>query len=80
MPGMNGYDLCSKIREQYPANKLPIIMLTAKNQITDLINALEGGANDYISKPFSKNELIISKNSTNPIKPIHFFLTFIHFP
>jgi len=58
MPGMNGYELCRLIREQYPANRLPVIMLTAKNQISDLVDALEAGASDYISKPFSKNELL----------------------
>ena len=58
MPGMNGYDVCRKIREKYSADQLPIIMLTAKNQITDLVTALNVGANDYISKPFSGSELL----------------------
>jgi len=42
----------------HPANLLPIIMLTAKNQVSDLVEGLQAGANDYLTKPFSKGELI----------------------
>ena len=58
MPGMNGYELCGIIREKYPANQLPVIMLTAKNQITDLVNALDAGANDYLVKPAPRGVLV----------------------
>ena len=58
MPVMSGYEVCLKLRETYPATELPIIMLTAKNQVTDLIDGFNSGANDYIPKPFSKNELL----------------------
>ncbi|MBF0224367.1 MAG: response regulator [Desulfobacterales bacterium] len=58
MPNMNGYEVCAELRKIYPANELPVIMLTAKNQVSDLVEGLESGANDYVTKPFSKNELI----------------------
>jgi two-component system sensor histidine kinase ChiS len=58
MPKMNGFQVCEKIREKYPANQLPIIMLTVKNQTSDIIEGFNSGANDYITKPFSKNELL----------------------
>jgi two-component system sensor histidine kinase ChiS len=57
MPRMSGFEVCRVIRETYPASKLPIIMLTAKNQVSDLVEGLQAGANDYITKPFNKNEL-----------------------
>jgi two-component system sensor histidine kinase ChiS len=46
------------IRKTYPANQLPIIMLTAKNQVSNLMEGMQAGANDYLTKPFSKGELI----------------------
>lgn len=63
MPGMSGYDVCSVLRESYSLYELPILFLTAKNQITDIVTALEAGGNDYLVKPFDKRELISrSKN------------------
>ncbi len=58
MPRMTGYEVCRKIRENFPANELPILMLTAKNQVSDLVEGLNAGANDYLNKPISKNELL----------------------
>ncbi|TGL45097.1 response regulator [Leptospira perdikensis] len=58
MPGMSGYDVCTVLRESYSLYQLPILFLTAKNQITDIIAALEAGGNDYLAKPFDKRELI----------------------
>jgi adenylate cyclase len=58
MPRMTGYEVCQKLRQQLPANEVPILMLTAKNQIDDLVAGLNVGANDYLTKPISKTELL----------------------
>ncbi len=58
MPNMSGYEVCAKVREKYPAQQLPIVMLTAKNQVADLVTGFQFGANDYITKPFAKDELL----------------------
>ena len=58
MPRMSGYEVCQRIRQKYLPNELPIIMVTAKNQIMDLVEGLETGANDYVTKPFSKDEFL----------------------
>ncbi|MEM8897071.1 MAG: response regulator [Bacteroidota bacterium] len=58
MPKMSGYEVCQKLRETYLPSELPIIMITAKNQVSDLVTGLTTGANDYIVKPFSKQELL----------------------
>ena len=58
MPRMSGYEVCRQIRTKYLANELPIIMVTAKNQINDLVEGLNIGANDYLAKPFSKDEFM----------------------
>ncbi|MDO8273108.1 MAG: 7TM diverse intracellular signaling domain-containing protein [Gammaproteobacteria bacterium] len=57
MPIMTGFELCQRIRERYSMDELPIVILTAKNRVEDLVKGLNLGANDYISKPFSKEEL-----------------------
>lgn len=57
MPKMSGYEVCRRIREIYPASQLPVVMLTAKNQVSDLVEGFHLGANDYLTKPFSRNEL-----------------------
>jgi two-component system sensor histidine kinase ChiS len=55
---LSGFDVCKKIRETYSSSEIPIIFLSARNQIKDLIQGLKAGANDYIVKPFSKEELL----------------------
>ena len=63
MPGLSGYDVCKIIRETYPAFDLPVIMLTAKNRLEDVVKGFQCGANDYIPKPFFKEELIARINT-----------------
>ncbi|MDR2664903.1 MAG: response regulator, partial [Oscillospiraceae bacterium] len=57
MPKMSGYEVCRRLREKYTLFDLPIIMLTAKNRIQDVVLGFQSGANDYIQKPFDKEEL-----------------------
>ncbi len=58
MPRLTGFEVAREIRLTYSANQLPIILVTAKNQVSDLVEGLAAGANDYLSKPFSSNELL----------------------
>ncbi|MBU2513987.1 response regulator [bacterium] len=58
MPHISGYELCEKIRRDFNINELPIIMLTVKNRVEDLKLGFKVGANDYITKPFTKDELL----------------------
>jgi len=58
MPKMTGYEVCQHLRQQFPANELPILLLTAKNQTEDLVKGLASGANDYLTKPINKSELL----------------------
>lgn len=51
MPGMSGIDVLKIIRNRYSAAELPVIMATAKDQGTDVVEALTLGANDYVTKP-----------------------------
>lgn len=58
MPKMTGYEVTQELRKRWPVDELPILLLTAKNQPEDLIIGLEYGANDYLVKPISKEELL----------------------
>jgi two-component system sensor histidine kinase ChiS len=58
MPKITGYEVCRKLRETFSPSELPIIMLTARTHVADLVEAYKAGANDYLSKPFSKDELV----------------------
>jgi DNA-binding response OmpR family regulator len=58
LPGISGLEVCRLLRSDRTTAKLPIIMVTARAEETDRIMGLEIGADDYISKPFSPNELM----------------------
>jgi two-component system, sensor histidine kinase LadS len=57
MPGLNGYEVCQKLRQKYSQIDLPIILVTAKNHLEDLTQGFKTGANDYLAKPFHNEEL-----------------------
>jgi two-component system response regulator MtrA len=55
LPGKNGIEVCSEIRKE---SGIPIIMLTAKSDTTEVVRGLESGADDYVVKPFNPKELV----------------------
>jgi DNA-binding response OmpR family regulator len=57
MPGLDGVDVCRRVRENSSAEPAYIILLTAKGNKADVVNGLEAGADDYIVKPFDRDEL-----------------------
>ncbi len=63
MPRMTGYEVTQTLRKKYPAYELPILMLTAKNQSDDIVQGLSKGANDYLTKPIKKKELLARLNT-----------------
>lgn len=58
LPGINGFEICRRIRLEDRLKKLPVIMLTAMADENDKVRGLEAGADDYVTKPFSVRELI----------------------
>ena len=56
LPGMNGQEVLKRIRARRPG--LPILMLTARDELRDKVSALDGGADDYLTKPFDLDELL----------------------
>ena len=55
LPGIDGFDLLDQLRSQ--GSRVPVIVLTARDSVTDTVTALEGGADDYMPKPFRFAEL-----------------------
>jgi two-component system phosphate regulon response regulator PhoB len=58
LPGMDGLDVCKVLRHHSKTANIPIIILSAKSQETDIVSGLELGADDYMTKPFSSRVLI----------------------
>lgn len=61
LPHVNGYEICRAVRER--GLEMPILILTAKGQEEDIVLGLNLGADDYITKPFRRNELIARVNA-----------------
>lgn len=58
LPGVSGLDFARQLRQDESTRDLPIIMLTARDAEDEMIRGLEGGADDYLTKPFSPRELV----------------------
>lgn len=85
LPGIDGFDVLRKIRKQ---SEIPVVMLTAKGEDSDRIAGFEGGADDYLSKPFNPRELLLrvrailrrgtklesTDSDTLSVGPLHLFI------
>ena len=63
LPGMNGFEICRRLRAESATASVPILMLTARADETDKVLGLNLGADDYITKPFSMRELVARVNA-----------------
>jgi DNA-binding response OmpR family regulator len=70
MPGMNGFDFLTQVRQRGFTRHTPVVMLSAKSESKERIKCYKLGAQDYLTKPFNPEELeeIVKKN----LFPIHF--------
>jgi diguanylate cyclase (GGDEF)-like protein len=59
MPKMDGYSVLGKIRNNFETRNIPVIMLTAKGESAEKVKGLKSGANDYLTKPFNQEELLL---------------------
>ena len=58
MPRMDGYEVCSRLRDERPFAQVPVIMLTAKSLAADRAMAFTAGADDWVTKPFDPADLV----------------------
>ena len=70
MPGMSGYEVCGKIREMFPHAPLPIIMISAKTTEQNIVTGLVSGSNDYVTKPFQRDEVLARINTQLRLKEL----------
>lgn len=70
MPKMSGFELCQRLKGRYETRLLPIIMITALNSLEEKVQALEIGADDFLSKPINKVELLAKVRSVLRVKAL----------
>jgi DNA-binding response OmpR family regulator len=75
LPGISGIELCRRLRQRQ--QQLPVLLLTAKSDITDRVAGLDAGADDYLSKPFSALELLARVRALNR-RPAQFQSSQLH--
>lgn len=73
MPGIDGWEVCKRLREG--GCSVPVLMLTAKDEVGDRVRGLDGGADDYLVKPFALEELLarvraLLRRKTNAAQPV----------
>ena len=68
MPGMNGFEVCSELKKLPETKETPVIFLTAKTELEDVIKGFSLGAVDYITKPFNSAELLARVHTQMELK------------
>ncbi|MFH1624600.1 MAG: response regulator, partial [Pseudomonadota bacterium] len=71
MPGVNGYEVCKTLKEDDETKFIPVVMITALKELEDKIKAIEVGADDFLSKPFNRVELLTRVKSLLKVKHFH---------
>ena len=71
MPGMNGYEVCRRLKADEVTRRLPVVMVTGLGQIDDKIKGLEAGADDFLSKPVHMAELVTRTRSLLRVKELN---------
>ncbi len=64
MPRLDGHEVCHRIRASFTTRHIPIVMLTARAEPKDKLQGLQGGANDYVTKPYHNEELLLRVRNT----------------
>ena len=71
MPGLDGYEVCRRIKSGPRGRLLPVVMITALNQTDDRVRALESGADDFMAKPVERVELVARVRSALRLKALY---------
>jgi putative two-component system response regulator len=71
MPGLDGFEVCRRIKSAPDGHLLPVVMITALSNSDDRVQALEAGADDFMSKPIERNELVARARSALRLKALY---------
>ncbi len=71
MPGMDGHEVCRRIKADPNGRLIPVVMITALNSVTDRVTALDSGADDFMSKPVERVELVARVKSSLRLKAVY---------
>jgi len=71
MPGMDGYEVCKRIKASPTCRLVPVVMITSLDRTSDRVRALESGADDYMSKPVDRVELVARVRSALRLKRVY---------
>jgi len=74
MPGMDGFEVCKLLKANPETKNIPIIFLTAKNETDDIVKGFQLGGVDYITKPFSREELSVRVDNHIQLKQARDYL------
>ncbi|MCW2278508.1 PP2C family protein-serine/threonine phosphatase [Heliophilum fasciatum] len=71
MPGMNGFEVCAALKDDPHTQLIPVVLVTALHEVEDRIKGIEAGADDFISKPFNRVELLTRVRSLLRIRKLY---------
>ena len=71
MPEMSGYEVCRRVKDKSETRLIPVVMVTALDDIEDKVKAIEAGADDFLSKPVNKLELVARTQSLVRLKKLN---------
>ncbi|HEX2914158.1 MAG TPA: adenylate/guanylate cyclase domain-containing protein [Chloroflexia bacterium] len=71
MPGLNGFEVCSRLKQNERTQFIPVVLLTALDQVEDKVRGLDSGADDFLTKPFNRLELKARIRSLLRIRSLH---------
>jgi signal transduction histidine kinase len=71
MPGLSGFDVCQQLKSSPETRMIPVVMVTALNEVSDRVQAMEAGADDFLSKPVDATELIVRVRSLIRMYQLH---------